>query len=287
MSKFSDLKNRILISSVIIIFMITLVLFANNKIVQLLNNICIIGISSFALYEYVKLLKIKKIEQHVWFLITISIVIFIFNYLAIIGLNLSIMFVMAVIASFFAVYIYKLSKIEGAIVSISTCILGVIYIVVPLALSMIILYPKIISSNLTDGRMWFAYWIVVTKMTDIGGYFIGRWKGRSKLAPQISPGKTLIGSFAGFACSVLVSVSFYLISINYNFASFHISFVGSVFLGMFVGLFGQIGDLIESLLKRDAHVKDSNTIPGLGGVLDMVDSLLFTAPVVFLFLKTL
>ena len=67
--------------------------------------------------------------------------------------------------------------------------------------------------------------------------------------------------------------------------SFPLHPIDALFLGIVIGIFGQIGDLAESLLKRDAVVKDSNTLPGLGGVLDMLDSLIFTAPIVYFYLR--
>jgi phosphatidate cytidylyltransferase len=140
---------------------------------------------------------------------------------------------------------------------------------------------------LHDGRLWLAYLVAVTKITDMGGYFMGKMWGKSKLAPHLSPGKTLIGGIAGFISAILLSLGFFLLSKYFQLESFKLNFIQAIFLGGVIGIFSQLGDLAESLLKRDAKVKDSNTIPGVGGVLDFLDSLLFTLPVLYLFLKTI
>ena len=73
---------------------------------------------------------------------------------------------------------------------------------------------------------------------------------------------------------------------KFRLHSAELSIVWSIVLGILIGFFGQLGDLAESLLKRDAGVSDSGVIPGMGGVLDLIDSLLFTAPVVYFYLHT-
>ena len=137
--------------------------------------------------------------------------------------------------------------------------------------------------GLDDGRLWIAYLISVTKMTDIGGYFFGNLWGKEKLAPCLSPQKTWIGAIFGFISAIIASLVFFAVSVFVP--SFDLTLKASIFLGMLVGIASQLGDLAESLLKRDAKAKDSNSIPGIGGVLDLIDSLLFTTPVVYLFLK--
>jgi phosphatidate cytidylyltransferase len=125
----------------------------------------------------------------------------------------------------------------------------------------------------------------VTKITDVGAYFVGRLWGKTKLSPTLSPKKTVEGAAAGFISAVIASILIHFAGRQFFNSHFGLSFVESIWLGMLIGVFGQIGDLAESLLKRDAVVKDSNTLPGLGGVLDMVDSLLFTAPIVYFFIR--
>jgi len=119
----------------------------------------------------------------------------------------------------------------------------------------------------------------------MGGYFAGKMWGKRKLAPHISPGKTVLGAIAGFFSAIALSLVFFLISKWGDIESFQLDLSGAIILGGLIGLFSQLGDLAESLLKRDAKIKDSNTIPGVGGVLDLLDSLLFTIPILYLFLK--
>ncbi|MCE5302113.1 MAG: phosphatidate cytidylyltransferase [Planctomycetaceae bacterium] len=126
-----------------------------------------------------------------------------------------------------------------------------------------------------------AAWIVVVKMGDTGAYFTGRLLGRHKLAPRISPGKTAEGAIGALAWScfgawLVIRVLGPWIGHNSPTGPWW----GWLLFGLLVGTVGLLGDLAESLLKRDVGVKDSSTwLPGFGGVLDILDSLLLSAPV--------
>jgi len=116
-------------------------------------------------------------------------------------------------------------------------------------------------------------------MCDSVAYFAGRAFGRHKLFPRVSPNKTWEGAIAGFVAAVAAFVVCRQLLLPY------LALRDALVCGAIVGAFGQIGDLVESLLKRDAGVKDSSTlIPGHGGVLDRFDSLLFVAPLLFFYL---
>jgi phosphatidate cytidylyltransferase len=119
----------------------------------------------------------------------------------------------------------------------------------------------------------------------MGGYFVGRFLGRHKLAEELSPNKTKEGALGGLIAAILMSVLLLFIGQRWGGVFSRFSYTEFIFLGLVMGFLGQVGDLAESLLKRDVGVKDSNKIPGVGGLLDMVDSLLFTSPLVYLFLK--
>jgi phosphatidate cytidylyltransferase len=134
-----------------------------------------------------------------------------------------------------------------------------------------------------DGRMLAIYLIVVTKMTDMGAYFTGSAIGRTKLIPRISPKKTWEGCIGGLVWSTAASYAFFHFSDGQiggrTFSLVHVLVIPPV-----LGVLGILGDLAKSLIKRAAGVKDSGTIfAGMGGMLDVVDSLLFTAPVLYLF----
>src|SRR5262249_21990695 len=111
---------------------------------------------------------------------------------------------------------------------------------------------------------------------DTGAYITGRLIGRHKLAPHISPGKTVEGVFGGILLSILWAFGCrYIISKD-------ILVKDCWWVGLSVGLVGPLGDLAESLLKRSVGVKDSgHLIPGHGGLLDRIDALLFTSPIVY------
>lgn len=286
MANFADLKKRTLVSTICITLVALMVYLANNPIVQFLNFVVVGTLAIIGLWEYVHLLKVKKIELPFLFL-SILLGFYVFaNYLSLFDKNWSILIQIAIAAFFFSVFLYNFYRVQGAIINIAASFFGALYIVVPLALLLKVLYPDTISSSVTDGRIWFAYLLTVTKITDVGGYFAGKLWGRSKLAPSLSPGKTMIGASAGLILAVGVSLLFYLLSPYTPEYMFHLTLFEAVVLGGLIGIFSQLGDLSESLLKRDANVKDSNTIPGIGGVLDLLDSLFFTGPIVYLFLRT-
>lgn len=115
---------------------------------------------------------------------------------------------------------------------------------------------------------------------DSAAYFIGSAYGKNKLMPRVSPNKSWEGAVAGFVFSIIGMVAAHSIILDF------IELRNVIVIGIIVGTFGQLGDLIESLIKRDARVKDSsNILPGHGGILDRFDSLLFSAPVVYLYLS--
>jgi phosphatidate cytidylyltransferase len=135
------------------------------------------------------------------------------------------------------------------------------------------------------GRFFVLYLIVITKFSDVGAYVVGSLVGRHKLLARISPNKTWEGALGGVAVPLGLSLAMYSASFQW-FDSLRFTLRDAVALGVLIGLVAIIGDLAKSLIKRQAQVKDSGQfIPGIGGALDLVDSLLFTAPIFYLYLR--
>ena len=130
-------------------------------------------------------------------------------------------------------------------------------------------------------RFLLIYLLAVTKFSDVGAYVVGSLIGRHKMIPSVSPGKT----WEGFAGAMLVSLLISMAMVRWM-GNGALSFASSVVLGLLLPLISVLGDLAESIIKRDASIKDSGrTIPGIGGALDLIDSILFTAPVLYFYLQ--
>jgi phosphatidate cytidylyltransferase len=137
------------------------------------------------------------------------------------------------------------------------------------------------------GKYFVMYLIVVTKFTDIGAYLTGSTIGRHKMIPRISPKKTWEGTVGGMVFAVGFSVaSLYFPQIGPALTKTGMNLYHAIVLGILLGGAAVIGDLAESLIKREANVKDSSTLlPGHGGALDLIDSLLFTAPLLYVYMR--
>ena len=166
----------------------------------------------------------------------------------------------------------------NALTAISMTLLGLMY--VPWLLNFI---QKINFFPGVDGRFYVLYFIIVTKFSDVGAYCTGSLIGRHKMIPRISPGKTWEGFVGAVVISTGCSVS---LAILLGDRLTGLTVPHAVVLGIILSLGAVVGDLIESLFKREAGVKDSgHFFPGIGGILDLLDSLLFNAPLMYLYLR--
>jgi phosphatidate cytidylyltransferase len=134
-----------------------------------------------------------------------------------------------------------------------------------------------------QGHYYLLYFVLVTKLSDCGAYMVGSLIGKHKMIPRISPGKTWEGFAGAIVVSTAASVLFAAL------AGSHLAGMTpghAVILGVILSISAVVGDLIESLFKREAGLKDSGRLfPGIGGILDLLDSLLFNAPLMYLYLR--
>jgi phosphatidate cytidylyltransferase len=166
----------------------------------------------------------------------------------------------------------------AGILAISTTLFGLMY--VPWLLNFI---QKINFFPRVDGHYYLLYFVLITKFSDTGAYSVGSLIGKHKMIPRISPGKTWEGFGGAILFSVLSSVIF-VHFLGHKMPGMDLRH--AIILGIILGLCAVVGDLIESLFKREAGVKDSGKFfPGIGGILDLLDSLLFNAPIMYLYLR--
>jgi phosphatidate cytidylyltransferase len=199
-----------------------------------------------------------------------------------IGLGLMLSALMAfadgkVVIPFFVFILFSLSflfmissdDLLSAISKMGVTLLGILYV------GFLLSHVSLIR-NLVRGQTWILFLITTIWAGDISAFGVGSWLGRHKLYPKISPKKTVEGLAGAVLGSVLVSLIFRGLFIPH----LHIAIV--ILVAFILGLLGQFGDLTESMLKRSAQVKDSGgLLPGHGGMLDRLDSFLFTAPFLY------
>ena len=169
----------------------------------------------------------------------------------------------------FIIRIFEGNTSDNTFSYVSNTIFGIVYV------SFLMSYLGVIRASGDNGRELIFFVLLITWMGDTTAYYGGKGFGKHKLAPAISPKKTVEGAIIGLIGSIvgaIIAKSWFL----------DISILNAIAAGILIGVFGQFGDLSESIIKRNLQVKDSGgIIPGHGGILDRVDSLLFSAPVFY------
>ena len=180
---------------------------------------------------------------------------------------------------------FRRQRLEGALVDWALTLVIAVYLGWPMSYFLLIRGYEPATLHLTS-PVWVSlpsgvWWLLITLLGvwgfDASAFFAGRYFGRHKLAPSISPAKTWEGVLGGMVLSITASLVLTVLPLG-------VPWYLAILLGILIGSAGTLGDLAESLIKRQTHVKDSGQIiPGHGGMLDRVDSLLFAVLVVYFF----
>ena len=134
-----------------------------------------------------------------------------------------------------------------------------------------------------EGLLALLFLVSAAKGADTGAYTVGRLAGRHKLWPALSPQKTIEGAIGGLVFAVVASLLVAAIA-RYAFETPVLDWTKAALYGLLIGVVAQVGDLMESMIKRDCERKDaSDAVPGFGGILDVVDSLIFAGPIAFVY----
>ncbi|OHB78380.1 MAG: hypothetical protein A2V98_03215 [Planctomycetes bacterium RBG_16_64_12] len=182
----------------------------------------------------------------------------------------------------FAAEMYRFKRPGGVTINVAAAVFGITYVG--------FLLSFLVKLHLVWGLRALVSTLIVVKMGDVGAYAVGRLIGRSKMAPGLSPGKTIEGALGAMAFACLGSwatlhwlPTFHQLHWLFQATSSEGARAGTswgwILFGLLVGISGMVGDLAESLIKRDVQQKDSSDwVPGFGGVLDILDSALLAAP---------
>ena len=232
----------------------------------------------FASKEYVKILEHKGFYPSFKIIIASEIIIAGIMFLGRTEYMASVLFLCSLASFLWVLFMGR----QPYIANVATTILGFVYCgYFPFHL---VLLRDMSSLQYNDGFGFIVMMFTAILCTDVGCYYAGTKFGKHKLAPVISPNKTIEGSIGGIVCAVLGAVTVGAV-INYGF-NIELPWYIAFFAGLICTVFAQIGDLCESLIKRDAGVKDSgDSLPGHGGFLDRADSFILTIPVMYYFCK--
>jgi len=253
----SNLLKRILIGIVGIPVLILFIWLGNIYFLVL----CII-IQSLCLYEFFSMFEKNGYKPLKYFPVAASALLFVLHYL-----NYELIYSVAVliVVLIFSAEVFR--KPDRNPVNPFLNVSGLVYITLPF----------ILLFELDKEYRLVIYLMLMIWMNDIAAYFTGKYFGKHKLS-EVSPNKTVEGSVSGIIFTILISIVFYI------FNKDMLKLNDALLLGVITGVAGQVGDLFESLLKRFNNVKDSSgIIPGHGGVLDRFDSLIFSAPLMYVY----
>ena len=248
-----------------------------------INNYVFIAVICFltagGLYEFFYMVKKKDVPiySYVGILIGLLIPISIFTRFALTK-NWELLFI---VIGFLLILFMQFARQDNknAILGLSTTLFGVLYVswFFSFLVKIRLLLPGV------EGIKLLGFILLVTKSGDVGALLVGLTIGKHALIPKVSPNKSVEGTVGGILVSSLTAIAFrHFLPAEINFPLWQIAL-----MGLFFGALGQLGDLSESLIKRDCGVKDSGKfLPGLGGVLDVIDSLLFSAPAFYLYMSS-
>jgi len=269
----SNLLTRVVIAFIFGPLIIYVTLLGKIPFLILVEIFIILGLG-----EFLYLAQLKNFQIPKWILLPLGILMGISVYLW--GEQALIFPLLGVLYFIAFIFILK-GRTDGVTADLSSSVFALFYVAGLFSFLILIReMPHQLGLDYRFGGWWIVYLLICIWSCDTFAYFIGASIGKHKLSPVVSPKKTVEGFVGGILGAV--SAAFFSYYVFFKSAGLEHLLVISIF----VSFIGQMGDLTESLFKRDAKVKDiSHLIPGHGGILDRFDSLLFVTPIVYYYLK--
>jgi len=267
---FGNTSIRILVSVIAVPLILALCIY--GKIPFLLF---VLGIATLSYWEFSKLVKNKNAHPNI-VLGILSIILIIINFY----FRFTDFFILLIFSSVIILLAELFRNKESAILNLGSTFLGILYLG-GFSSTILLIREYFSTSELlySEGGYLIISIMVSIWVCDSAAFFLGTAFGKNKLFPRVSPNKSWEGAIAGFIFSVVTMIVAKATVLD------QFTLLNAIVIGIIVGVIGQLGDLVESLVKRDAKVKDSSAIiPGHGGIFDRFDSLLLTAPVVYIYL---
>lgn len=275
-----EITKRLIVGLISALITLSIVLFAYSPLGIVACSLLVILIGAYGTLEYAGIAEKKNLLLSRTLLVSSATCYLIASLVSAFFIELYFLSGLVFALAVSAFFIHHRSVKGDPLHHISASAFSLIYVAAPLAFALQILYSTYITE---DGRLWLLYLIFTVKCSDIFAYFVGKGLGKRPLT-AISPKKTKEGLAAAIIGAAVASTAYIILIDHFGF-SLRISPVAALFMGALLGLLGQMGDLSESLFKRDAGLKDSARLPGFGGILDMIDSLIFTSPTVYFYIK--
>jgi len=278
----SELTKRVLVA-ILGIPVIAVVLWLGDAPLAILLSIA----SALAAWEYGRLAEGAGARPMTAWLIVLSALVPLGLHAARLGLWVPPISVMLMLVPLLlSVALWTRGSAGKPIEAVSTTLFGVLYTGAMLSFVYGLRYHRFAIGS-EAGALLVFFPVALTWINDTGAYFVGRMVGKRKLMPSVSPGKTVAGAVGGTVVCV-VGAWWYAAYLLGPRAGLGLSLPSVIIVGVLVSVVAQVGDLVESMLKREAGVKDSSRlIPGHGGVLDRTDSLLFSIPIAYVLLDRL
>ncbi|MEO0413781.1 MAG: phosphatidate cytidylyltransferase [Verrucomicrobiota bacterium] len=251
-----------------------------------------LGITMVGVWEYFRLFTHQRFRRYLWPTLVVTLLYGVLLFLPRFGIDWAgkeQLDALAIAVLVFSVFFIRIQKsLDGfeTLEEIVSTVFGFIYIVILSAFLVRILHmPLTGNGGEPTAHLYLLYLVAVTKFTDMGAYLVGSLIGKHKMIPHVSPAKTWQGFGGAILFAGIASFGFYFL---WGDKLPLITPMHAAVLAVLLGVLAVVGDLIESVIKRCVAIKDSGQMmPGIGGILDLIDSLLFTAPALYLYLSLL